>query len=219
LDNGRVTIDRLRWLTLSVPEQRALLRQAVHGLLPGRRDIDFTPLEHAVQFSRSAAPGRECDVLGGLRLLISYTTMVLAPWGAALPEADLPLLDAQGVLPGGWKFCAEPLAPGDWTPERIAAGASRWSVFAAGPGPFRLRPRRPGDRFHPLGLGGHSVKVADFMINEKIDEAQRDRWPLVLCREDIVWLAGLRLDERFKVTPGTSAVVRLSFVKETPHDE
>jgi tRNA(Ile)-lysidine synthase len=39
----------------------------------------------------------------------------------------------------------------------------------------------------------------------------RDRWPLVVCGDDIVWVAGLRLDERFKVTPETTTVLRLQF--------
>jgi tRNA(Ile)-lysidine synthase len=218
---GRVWFERAAWRALTAAEQRLLLREAVRRLLPARRDIDFAPLEHAVRFSRAAAPGGECDVLGGLRLSISYAQIELAPWDALAPAVGQPLLDAEGALTGGWRFEVETRPPGAVSPAQIVAEASAWAwaVFAAGPGPFRLRARRPGDRFQPLGLGGHSVKVADFMINAKIDEARRDHWPLVVRGDDIAWVAGLRLDERFRVTPQTAAVVRLSFFKEPAPDE
>jgi tRNA(Ile)-lysidine synthase len=62
-------------------------------------------------------------------------------------------------------------------------------------------------------MSGHRIKLSDFMINAKLEKALRDRWPLVVCGDEIVWVAGLRLDERFKVESTTERVMRLSFVK------
>ena len=47
---------------------------------------------------------------------------------------------------------------------------------AVGPAPV-IRPRAPGDRFRPLGLGGHSARVNEFMINAKVPAAARAGWP------------------------------------------
>ena len=230
VEPGRVMFDRAGWLVLTVPEQRALLREAVARLRPGLRDIDFTPLEHAVQFSRTAAPGRSCDVLGGLRLSISLADVMVSAWtDADVPvPADRPLVSADGQLSPGWRFCVEMLEPGEWSLDEVEANASGWQVCidaarlplsrrAVSPGEgvggwgLQVRARLPGDRFQPLGLSGHSLKVSDFMINAKIEKNLRDRWPLVVCGDDIVWVAGLRLDERFKVTPETTTVLRLQF--------
>ena len=82
------------------------------------------------------------------------------------------------------------------------------------PADLTLRGRRPGDRFQPLGLGGHSLKLADFMINAKMAGALRERWPLVTAGADaIVWVAGLRLAEPYKLTAATRRALRLSFVR------
>ena len=57
------------------------------------------------------------------------------------------------------------------------------------------------------------------MINAKIAQPLRDRWPLVMCDDEIVWVAGLRLDERFKVTVQTQRVMRLEFVRDERRGE
>ncbi len=76
-------------------------------------------------------------------------------------------------------------------------------------GPLRVRSRRPGDRFRPLGLGGQK-KLQDYFVDRKIDRHRRDQVPLVVDdRDRIVWVAGLGIDEAFRVTDPAQAVVIL----------
>ncbi len=215
---GRVAFERSRWLALSVPEQRGLLRAAVVRLRRHLRDVDFTPLAAAVQFSRAAAPGRSCDVLAGLKLSVGGETVTLHAWGTAAEPSRQhggPLLAADGHLAAGWRFAVDPLGPEEWSPgQPPPMPHSAWSTYVdAGrltESPC-LRARLPGDRFRPLGLAGHSAKLADFMVNQKIPATLRGQWPVVVCGEQIVWVAGLRLDERYKVRANTQRVVRLCF--------
>jgi len=227
----RVAFDKARWRALALPEQRALLRQALRHLRADLRDIDFNPLDRAIAFSHAAQAGRDCDLLGDLRLSISTTQVIVSAWSATGSPllTELPLLNGAGKLSPGWHFRAEVLNVSEWSLNKIDEGYPRARRGAGGWGiPWRvyidaerigseglsLRPRRPGDRFHPLGLDGHSLKLSDFMVNAKIEKALRDRWPLVTCGDEIVWVAGLRLDERFKVTDETKYVMRLEFVPE-----
>jgi tRNA(Ile)-lysidine synthase len=218
IEPGRVVFDKTRWLALALPEQRALLREAVAHLRPDLRNIDFGPLERGIHFSRAAAPGRSCDLLGGLRLSVTGPHVVVSAWadaGSAAP-VELPLVAADGQLSPGWQFRVESLSRGEWSPSEIESKASGWQAYADAASlrsPLQVRARCAGDRFQPLGMGGHRVKLSDFMINMKIERALRDRWPVVVCGDDIVWVAGLRLDERFKVTEETTTVLRLQFVK------
>jgi len=75
--------------------------------------------------------------------------------------------------------------------------------------PLTVRGRSVGDRWCPLGMGGHSQKLSDFLINQKIPTHLRDLWPLVCSEEDIVWIAGLRPSDTYKVTADTKAILRL----------
>lgn len=82
-----------------------------------------------------------------------------------------------------------------------------------------IRSREPGDWFYPLGVGG-TKKVKDYLIDEKIERLQRDLVPIVTTESgQIVWIAGLRLDERFKVTSKTRKTCILSLSREVYKDE
>ena len=79
---------------------------------------------------------------------------------------------------------------------------------------LRVRGRKPGDRFVPLGMAG-SKKLQDFFVDERVPLDRRDGWPLVTTAAGaIVWVVGMRIDERYKVTPGASTAIRLQFVPE-----
>lgn len=213
-EREHVAFDLREWQLLDRPLQRALLRRAVSHLRAHLRDVDFAPIESAVRFSRSASPGRACDVVAGLCLAVEPERLVLRAWDyEQVAPGDLPLLDGEGALSAGWRFVSAELPAGL---PNFEAEATAWREFVdagALTGPPRLRTPRPGDRFQPLGLAGHSVKLSDFFINRKVPVALRARWPLVVSGEAIVWVVGLRLDERFKVGGTTRRVARLEFTR------
>ncbi|MDI6784935.1 MAG: tRNA lysidine(34) synthetase TilS, partial [bacterium] len=66
--------------------------------------------------------------------------------------------------------------------------------------PLTIRNWQPGDFFIPLGMKGKK-KLHDFFIDEKIPRSDRDKIPLLAASNgDILWVVGLRIDERYKVT-------------------
>lgn len=89
--------------------------------------------------------------------------------------------------------------------------------FSPIPG-FRVRSRRPGDRFHPLGLY-REKKLNEFLIGRKVPLEQRDRLPLLTCDEAIVWVAGVEVSEAFKVTDDNEAAFLVSVTYHTDDDE
>jgi len=102
--------------------------------------------------------------------------------------------------------------PGDWE-----ANVDPWRAFldaqAVG-ADLALRTRRPGDRFQPLGMDGHTAKLADFLTNQKVPRAARDRLPLLVGGWGIAWVCGLRLDESARVQDATERVLSLRFVRD-----
>ena len=76
-----------------------------------------------------------------------------------------------------------------------------------------VRTWKAGDRFIPLGMKGFK-KLSDFLTDKKISVQERKR-KLVLCHEkDIVWVVGLQIDDRFKITKQTKNILQLT-VKTT----
>lgn len=79
--------------------------------------------------------------------------------------------------------------------------------------PLVIRTWKKGDAFYPLGLG-KSKKLQDFFVDRKIPRSRRTRIPLVLSKDRIVWVGGLRIDDRFKVTEETKRILKLELIKE-----
>ena len=69
--------------------------------------------------------------------------------------------------------------------------------------PLVLRSWRRGDRFQPCGMKGKSKKLQDLFTDLKIPRYKRAMFPLLAATEGILWVAGLRQDERFVIRGGT----------------
>ncbi len=73
--------------------------------------------------------------------------------------------------------------------------------------PLILRNWQTGDCFYPLGMN-HKQKLSDFLVQQKVPLNQKSRIPvLVNGNQEIIWIAGFRLDNRYKVNSGTKKVV------------
>ena len=72
--------------------------------------------------------------------------------------------------------------------------------------PLRIRSWIEGDKFRPLGMKGFK-KVSDFLIDAKISLAEKQNVKVLLSGDDIVWLIGFRIDDRFKITKKTKSIL------------
>jgi len=75
-------------------------------------------------------------------------------------------------------------------------------------GNLYMRTFRYGDRFVPLGMPG-AVKVKDFFISRKIPQEKRRHIPLLLSENDIIWVVGFRIDDRYKITEKTQHILKV----------
>ncbi len=72
--------------------------------------------------------------------------------------------------------------------------------------PLTLRHWRHGDRFHPLGMKGSKL-LSDFFVDQKFTEWQKQNiWLLASANNDILWVVGYRIDDRFKIVNDTKTV-------------
>jgi tRNA(Ile)-lysidine synthase len=76
--------------------------------------------------------------------------------------------------------------------------------------PLHVRSWKEGDFFVPLGMK-QKKKVSDFFVDLKISRAEKRRIPIVESEGNIVWVAGCRIDDRYKITPVSTKAYKLSF--------
>jgi len=200
--------------------QRQLLRRAIHRLRRSLRDIDWIHVEQARLGVERKSTGARVTLPQGLFLFKGYDEFTI---GGEVPPPDFPLLvqsELPVTIPGTtplpkstWRLNAEILTRAQM-PEKALDGLDPWQAYLdlerTGTN-LVLRWRQAGDRFQPLGMGGKSKPLDEFMIDAKIPQRIRDQLPLLVSPRHIVWVAGWRPDERVKITEQTAHVLRLKF--------
>ena len=74
---------------------------------------------------------------------------------------------------------------------------------------LKIRIKRAGDRMKPLGMAGYK-KLHDIFVDEKISRERRNMVPIVVSGNKILWAAGVRLSDEFKVNESTKRILKLS---------
>ena len=79
--------------------------------------------------------------------------------------------------------------------------------------PLTIRSLQPGDTFCPFGMKGHKL-VSDFLTDRKMNILEKRRQLVVTdAQGEIIWLVGLRTDNRYKVEKKTRSVLRITVLK------
>ncbi len=77
---------------------------------------------------------------------------------------------------------------------------------------IHLRNRRDGDVFKPL-KGNGTKKLKKFFNEMKIPRHERDRIPLIATGNEIVWVVGHKISDKYKVTENTKTVLSIRFMQ------
>lgn len=148
----------------------------------------------AVMALGASGGSNSLDLGGGLRAVREYGTLRLRR-GGDVPAPDPVVLE----VPGTAQF-------GSWAVRASADGSGEVLVSprALG-GPITVRAWREGDRMRPVGLGG-SKTLQDLFTDRKVPRALRRSLPVLVCGDDVVWVAGVALDERFAGSDGGDCI-------------
>lgn len=218
-NKGEIAFDLERLKSLHPALQRRIVRWGLDQLYPGLKGIGFKHIETILTkalpgptgkvysfprrfriekgytrlFLRTTASEEE-QAEASLRLLPSEVSLSPSPSPIDLPQWGLRLtlsLHRNGEVPFSFSSCA---ASFDF--DRIST-------------PLTLRVWRPGDSFVPTGMGGGRKKLQDLFIDAKIPKSRRASIPVLTCSEGILWVVGLRLDDRFLATEKTKEVLTI----------
>lgn len=80
--------------------------------------------------------------------------------------------------------------------------------------PLLIRFRRPSDRMVPLGMR-NKKRLKEIFIDEKISLHKRDRTPIVLSGDKVIWVCGVKRSNSALVGPNTKKIVKLSYRPST----
>jgi len=224
----RIVLDLEAWRALPTSLQRSTIREAVHRLRRTLRDITFLHVENALLVARDGTTGDQSTLPQGLMLTVgykqftiesSYAEPVLPDWPLLAEDGESVPVSPRGTTPlpdSAWRLEVEAVSrhdlPGDWESNQ---DPWRASVDASAAGErLWLRTRQAGERFGPLGMGGRTVKLSDFLTNQKVPRAVRDQLPLLVGEKGIIWVCGHRVDERVRIRESTQTALVVRFVRQ-----
>ncbi|HET9587443.1 MAG TPA: tRNA lysidine(34) synthetase TilS [Anaerolineales bacterium] len=224
-----IAFDSSALAELPVGLQRNLVRRAIERIHPEDQDVSYATLERAARFIAEPEEERRArvDLTGGLHLLREGELIYVVAGNITLPIERWPQMpQGQNIIPlqvpgqvklsGGWKLSCERWNIASLALEQARANENPFQVWLDARGisdGLELRVRHEGDRFEPLGMNGHEVKLSDFFINVKLPQRARDRWPLLCMGGKVVWVPGYRPAHPFRLTNATRQALYFSMTR------
>ncbi|KNZ68880.1 tRNA(Ile)-lysidine synthetase [Thermincola ferriacetica] len=201
--------------------QRRILIKAWEAVTGSARDIMYTNIENLLEFLKTGPASGYIELPKGVVAQKTYNSAIITakyepaqieydhelkvPGRTIIPEAGLTIItDVKQIAAYNMDAKAHGIDKG------LKAHAVDYDRLH---GDVRVRNRRPGDRFQPLGMKG-TKKLKDFFIDLKIPVAERDRYPVITAGDDIVCVGRLRIDERWKITESTRTVLIIKIIDE-----
>jgi tRNA(Ile)-lysidine synthase len=207
--------------------QSNLVRRAIECLRPEGLDVGYAVLDRCAKFIADAQQRARVNLPGDLHMLREGMLIYVVAGDATLPIERWPQMPDDGhtialkvpgsvTLSGGWKLSCERWNIASLAMEQAKSNDDPFQVWLDSKGisdALELRVRQDGDRFEPLGMDGHEMKISDFFINVKLPQRARDRWPLLCMGEKVVWVPGYRPAHPFRLTESTRQALYFSMTR------
>lgn len=186
--NLYLTFAREPFRRLHLALQRRWIIWAYHKVnLGGQITLAYERVQEAVRIASQGDVGAVVQFPGGVRLIVSYQQIAIEgkhsydfSVGATIGEQDLLLIAPDQELtltvPGEVALLAGYRLRAAYTHHADTHAQINIPTDAL----VTLRARRSGDRFAPPGLGGHTTKLTEWMVDRKIPRVLRDQIPLLL---------------------------------------
>ncbi len=209
--DGGVLLDGPAWRALEPALQTAALRRAIARIAGHTQGLEYAHVANARAALREGRTGAAAPLPGGLLCRAEHDGIWIGYAPPREPFAPVPLRipGRTAVAALGCSIDITIVEPGQADFQAGTAGVDAWLDAARVTDALSVRTRRPGDRFTPLGMTG-AKKLQDFLVDARVPARQRDRVPLVVTAQGaIVWVAGHRIDARYRITEHTRQALHL----------
>jgi len=213
--SGKITIALHKISDFPDVVKRRIIRIACRKLAGGDYTPGYDHIKRVQALIEGGPAGGRRELPDGIRIIRRYSTLEAFKHdvGQRIPfyryELNIPgvtlIPEVGGVIAAELLDASQAGDPASFCgPEALLDGANLR-------GPVFVRQRMPGDVFSPLGTGG-KMKLKKFFIDMKIPREEREAIPVVSNGDgDIIWVAGMRPGEPWKVTESTKVCLHLTF--------
>lgn len=192
--------------------QKVVLIQIIEDAFP-RIEINASTIDRLIYLAEKGRSGNIVELNGEVTVVRSGDHLVLLKARQPLPETPV-RVGQETILSGiGLKFRSTLIVRNEAGIPFTSDSNIEYLDYDTIPSPLCLRPHRSGDKFVPLGMN-RKKKVHDFFIDEKIPNYRRSSIPLLVGGDHIIWIAGYRIDDRFKITEETKKILKVEIIPD-----
>ncbi len=201
--------DLKHYRNIEKPIRFSLLRLAIERLNNGLKNISSIHIVSADDSLLSETPSGEIELPGEAVMAKGYDSFLLTSKSELEREFSYTI-----QAPGKWSFPEFEVEVSILQTDTLDEGDESVAYFDLQTlgFPIEVRSFKPGDRFCPLGMTS-SKKLQDYFTDIKLPKFLRSRVPIFTCSGEIMWLGGIRIDNRFKVVNKKNELLMMKLIR------
>lgn len=203
----RVYVDLNGYTKLSYKQRQTLLEYCVSAYYPLNYSFSKNFFDAFNAFAENAKSGSRFDFENNIAVFKDRRQLCFCAIDETKTSGSVVELAENGEA----VFGRNKISIKQVTQSRVKPDENRLNEYICGTRlsfPLYVRGWRQGDYFYPLGMKDKQ-KLSDFFVNNKIALNDKGNVPILLNRDQIVWVAGYRIDERYKLYPGCEKIYQI----------
>lgn len=211
-----VSLNKRSYLNHNIPIRRGIVEYCISSVQPLNYGISQKSFLIWDDFIRNASPGRKNNIFEAGYALAERREILFGNFPSERKDKYKLNLNSKVVIDNKIKIELKKINKdevnfvSDKNVEIIDGEKSGSKLF--------VRFWQQGDSFRPLGMK-NKRKLSDFFIDLKLSTFLKKEIPLICNQDKIIWIAGYRLDDQFKVSNSTRLFYKISISKVNNNDK
>lgn len=203
----KIVLDLKMLKSLDLGEAGRVIRRGIEELKGNTVNVEMKHIDYALNLIRAGKTGKKINLTEGFTIEISYDNFIINK--RVVKARDFEYNIALNKL-----FYIKEIE------KRVFLGVTHNPAghmdkkvlcldYDLIRGKIVARNRRPGDKMIPCGMTG-TKKIKDIFIDMKVPAEERSRKLILADDENILWLEGYRINDKYKVTDSTKRILTIS---------
>jgi len=211
----RIVLDLNLLKALDIGEIGRIIRRGIEELKGNTVNIEMKHIDSAINLISSGKTGKRINLTDGFTVEISYNNFIVNKTVEKVPdfEYNIVLNRLNYIEEINKTLFATVSDTKDMSEVNIKDKDIVSIDYNLIKGSLVARNRRPGDSMIPCGMMG-SKKIKDIFIDLKIPKEERDTKLIIADDENIIWLEGYRINDKYKVSAATKKILNISLGRQ-----
>lgn len=206
--DNKIVMDMKLLASLDIEERGRIIRRGIKELKGNTVNIEMKHIDCAINLIKAGKTGKKINLTEGFTIETSYDNLIINKTVEKVPDFEYNIvLNEKNFIKEINKslfLTLKDISEADIKNKNIITidyDAIKGSIIA--------RNRRTGDIMTPCGMSGNK-KIKDIFIDLKIPTEERDKKLLIADDENILWLEGYRINDKYRISDATKRILTIS---------